>query len=203
MWQATDLPHSSASLNFQLRTRRLNVVMHSRRDSRRRSRSRDRHSSRKDRDRSESPPPRRKRERKTGFDVLPPGGVIPGVGTLPGMTAPVAVAAAAATGFSTAPTGCADTLYLLLLATVLASQQHFAATVRGCLPSMSACMVLPTAAHPTLYSVCEQEYPSSWQVADPSINTFLVCLSRCHAACQDPAQHLVIACTASLTVFFY
>ena len=77
-----------------------------RRDSRRRSRSRDRHSSRKDRDRSrsESPPPRRKRERKTGFDVLPPGGVIPGVGAIPGMAA-AAAAVPAASGFSSAPAG--------------------------------------------------------------------------------------------------
>lgn len=82
-------------------------VLH-RRDSRRRSRSRDRHSSRKDRDRSrsESPPPRRKRERKSGFDVLPPGGVIPGVGAIPGMAVAAAAAAApAASGFSAAPAG--------------------------------------------------------------------------------------------------
>ncbi|DBA82258.1 hypothetical protein WJX79_009108 [Trebouxia sp. C0005] len=78
-----------------------------RRDSRRRSRSRDRHSSRKDRDRSrsESPPPRRKRERKSGFDVLPPGGVIPGVGAIPGMAVAAAAAAPAASGFSAAPAG--------------------------------------------------------------------------------------------------
>ncbi len=81
-------------------------VLH-RRDSRRRSRSRDRHSSRKDRDRSrsESPPPRRKRERKSGFDVLPPGGVIPGVGAIPGMAVAAAAAAPAASGFSAAPAG--------------------------------------------------------------------------------------------------
>jgi len=78
-----------------------------RRDSRRRSRCRDRHSSRKDRDRSrsESPPPRRKRERKSGFDVLPPGGVIPGVGAIPGMAVAAAAAAPAASGFSAAPAG--------------------------------------------------------------------------------------------------
>lgn len=85
-----------------------------RRDSRRRSRSRDRHSSRKDRDRSrsESPPPRRKRERKTGFDVLPPGGVIPGVGTIPGMAA-AAVAVPAASGFSAAPAGTLPTKFAM------------------------------------------------------------------------------------------
>ncbi|CAL8465202.1 g4737 [Coccomyxa elongata] len=81
---------------------------HSRRS---RSRSREKKSRKhKSRSRSESPPrERRRRERKSGFDVPPPGGVIPGFGLPPGMpgaeaaaaAVPAAAASPVATGFST------------------------------------------------------------------------------------------------------
>ena len=55
----------------------------------------------KARGRTPSPTPRRRRERKTGFDQLPAGGVVPG---MPGLVVPGAPAAAAgSTGFSSAP----------------------------------------------------------------------------------------------------
>ncbi|KAK9868013.1 hypothetical protein WJX84_005393 [Apatococcus fuscideae] len=79
------------------------------RSRRSRSRSRDRGSKArgernpgKSRGRTPSPPPRRRRERKTGFDQLPAGGVVPG---MPGLIVPGAPAAAVpgSTGFSSAP----------------------------------------------------------------------------------------------------